>query len=59
MGRGLSESRGLVHEYIGLGNVPTYSAQNVSIRRRVDVPTYLVFYRSKDLYLRTVSPYHR
>ena len=33
----------LVHEYAG----------------RSDVLTYLVFYRSKELYLRTVSPYRR
>ena len=32
MGRGLSESRGSssVREYVGLGNVPTYSVQYVS-----------------------------
>ena len=53
MGRGLSESR-------GSGSVRA-GAQNVRTSRTEEngVPTYLVFHRSKDLYLRTVSPYRR
>ena len=61
MGRGLSESRGSV-QYVStrdLANVPTYPVQYVSTRGEADVPTYSVFHRSKDLYLRTVSPYRR
>ena len=44
MGRGLSESRGLV-QYVstqGRSDVPTYSVQYMSTRGRSDVPTYLV-----------------
>ena len=53
MGRRLSESRGSGLVRVGVRNVRT------SRTEKSNVLTYLVFHRSKDLYLRTVSPYCR
>ena len=54
MGQGLSESRGS-----GLVHAGSLVRGNVNVLSWRDILIYLVFHRSKDLYLRTVSPYHR
>ena len=61
MGRGLSESRGsgLVREYVGLGKRTDVLGLVREYAEEADVLTYLVFHRSKDVYLRTDSPYRR
>ena len=50
MGRGLSESRGSgsVREYVRLGKRTDVLNSVREYVKGVDVPTYLVFHRSKD-----------